>query len=561
MQLSPLTRKRNSWACSSEQAEPETEAFPLLNSPLNSMPSTANLNRKELLKRALRQTRNDPSRFNELVLRRPAYWKRQVEIALALARFKTVVVATGNEVGKSYFAAGAILWWLLTRKNSLVVATAPSQTLLGTVLYKEIRKAARSMRRAWPLDYKITESANASPQVFELADGWSCLGISTTGVERLSGQHNVWLFQVVDEASGILSAVWEALDSQDPYKRLVIGNPLTPDTHFHKLFKQGMEGWKDTNTPDSLKTVSFEISSLESPDIHLERSPRGLASRTFIIEAERNWGRGTPLWDAHVEGKFPKTASFALLTDFWISRAFDGEPDSDSWSSRDGICLSCDICAGVGADRFVLLIRNDYQILYLEADNQVTPGEAALRIARESNNWGIPQDKIIYDANGLGRDLPKYLVEYRIEQAIAYFGSGSGAGHRCLKFENARSLNGWRLRERLDPDAKMFMPPTELDRQSDEIAAEYERCQVGWMQRELAAHRTATRTDGIVQLPFHLPAAVLGEHAEYFHQELAALKWVRKPNGVIGLENKEDLVKRLKRSPDLADALIMSFAA
>lgn len=100
-----------------------------------------------------------------------------------------MIVPTGNSVGKSYCAAGLILWWVYTRPGSLVVTTALSQTLLGTVLFKEIRRAKASSKTALP--GRITDSPNVSPQTL-LVDGtgWGVLGIATCGVERLSGQHN-----------------------------------------------------------------------------------------------------------------------------------------------------------------------------------------------------------------------------------------------------------------------------------------------------------------------------------------------------------------------------------
>ena len=51
------------------------------------------------------------------------------------------VVPSGHSVGKSRLAALPILWWLFTRRGSLVLVTAPSANLIGSVVFKEFRKA------------------------------------------------------------------------------------------------------------------------------------------------------------------------------------------------------------------------------------------------------------------------------------------------------------------------------------------------------------------------------------------------------------------------------------
>src|SRR6476659_3003435 len=137
--------------------------------------------------RVLTQYRDDPDLFNNAVLCRNPYWSRQREAALSVAQYRDTVVYSGNAVGKDYLVAGLIPWWLWTRENSLVIVTAPSQTLLGSVTWKELRKAIKSA--IIPLDARISAGLKTSPLVVDLGNGWSALGYSTNCVERASGQH------------------------------------------------------------------------------------------------------------------------------------------------------------------------------------------------------------------------------------------------------------------------------------------------------------------------------------------------------------------------------------
>lgn len=494
---------------------------------------------------------NKPQQFNRIALGRPPYWSRQAEIAQAVNTYKNVIVATGNSVGKSYLAAGLILWWLFTRPNSLVIATAPSQTLLGTVLFKEIRNAfAMSQSKGMGLRAKITDSPRASPQIIEITPTWGVLGIATRGVERLSGQHNPNLMVMIDEASGVLPEIWEALTSLNPNKLIAFGNPLEYGSHFHKFYQRGLE---EANTPNQQRTVSIRIPSLESPDIQLPRSPRGLADQGFLLEAERQWGRGTPLWQSHVEGHFPDTAAHGLLESHWVERAFELGLQQRPPVLRGRCVMAIDPAAGVGADRTAIVIRDYYGIVEMFASPQMKMPETALCIDKLSRRYAIPDHQIIFDAGGLGRDLARELEIHQLGGCCAYYGAASGGS----QYLNQRAACAWRLRDRLDPDRRILLekpdPENFINYMEETMYEDYENLRLPWpWTRRLPPQPQPTKP----QDPFIIPPLPDGES---LRQELLGLRYQSK--GLkISLEAKEQMSKRLGRSPDLADALIMSFA-
>src|SRR5262245_13038105 len=81
--------------------------------------------RKAKLRWILDDCSDKPDDFNEIVLKRPPYWSRQVEAARAVATSRDTVIYSGNAVGKDYLVGGLVPWWLLTRENSLVIVTGP----------------------------------------------------------------------------------------------------------------------------------------------------------------------------------------------------------------------------------------------------------------------------------------------------------------------------------------------------------------------------------------------------------------------------------------------------
>jgi hypothetical protein len=120
-------------------------------------------------------------------------------------------VPAGHSEGKSRLAALLILCWLFTRRGSLVLVTAPSANLIGSVVFKELRKAKNGV--IFPLGGNMTQSWKASPQCYDLGPGWGCLGISVDSAVNAHGHHNVQLPVIVDESSGVEPAIWESISS------------------------------------------------------------------------------------------------------------------------------------------------------------------------------------------------------------------------------------------------------------------------------------------------------------------------------------------------------------
>ena len=494
----------------------------------------------ELLADLLEACRDDPDGFNAAVLGRPDYWWRQVEICEAVSRYKTVVIPTGNSIGKSYLAAGLALWWLYTRPDSLVVTTAPSQTLLGTVLFKEIRRAAASS--LVDLDATVTESPKVSPQTLS-ADNtdYQILGIATKGVERFSGQHNPNLLVIVDEASGIDDEIWEAIRSQNPHKQVFFGNPIKAEGEFRRAAKRADEEAGDVSIPDHMRTVCIKIPSTDSPDIHLDRSPRGLADKGFIHEAERVYGRDSLWWLTHIAAEFPDQDFDGLLKQFWVDRmsqvADEVQRLRASGYPGNRRVIAADLGEGTGRDRTVIGVLDKLGIIHCEASDRVGIPEAAVRIDQLRRSHGVRQEHIVFDAGGRGKDLPRYLEQCGITEAVPYHGSGKGGP----RFTNKRSMMGWWLRQRLDPERPEKVKPIEYP-------PDYKPSVFDPPPKPVPPK---------IQPPFGLP----NERPWWpsLNEELKALRY-EMDGPKIKLENKEDLAKRLGRSPDIVDMLLMGMS-
>lgn len=412
----------------------------------------------------LRTLRRKPVAFNEAVLGRGRYWRRQRQIARSVVRYPTTLVPTGNMVGKTYLAAGLIHWFLWTHENSIVLATAPSQTQLEEVLWKEVERAYWGARA--PLGGRLLRS----PLKIEVRPGWHALAYSTTKVERLSGHHADHVLIVVDEASGVTEPIYEALRSCGPTRELLIGNPLWPDGTFYERCTRAAE------KPGGLANV-IQISSLESPYLPAN-----------WLESNRNdYGEGSLWWTTHVLGLFPDAGEDTLLPRTWLDRA-----EAAGHAPRGPNRLTIDLAEGKGGDRTVLLVRDDNGVRHMESSPNWPFETAASRAALLAQRWGVEPQRVTFDASGIGADFGNRLEAVGLKSCQPYRG-GLGAGK---SFGNLRTAAAFQLRRRLDPERRVTVGKAEVTPPPFAIPPEFMRP----LRPELQAIRWTHNEKGVVCL-------------------------------------------------------------
>jgi hypothetical protein len=457
----------------------------------------------------------DPDLFNSAVLGRPAYWWRQVEMSRAVARYYAVAVESGNAVGKDYWVGGLVPWWLWTRHNSLVIVTGPGQTVIGSVTWKEIRRAVDGAR--FKMGARISAGIKTSPHTVDLGNGWGALGFSTTSVERASGQHAGQLLVIVEEASGVEPEVWEAIRSLKPTKIVAIGNPIRPDGGFAELVDQAAEDERK-NVPDHLRTYALNIPSTDSPHAELDHSPYGLADRTWLETNYAFYGRNSLWVRTHILAIRPKLSHDTLIPPAHLDYAtLEAHLGLRRIVPGGRTRMACDVGEGVGNARSVVIVGDDLGVREIAGDEFKGPGETAEVMGQLAERHKIPAERLSYDGAGqTGKRLGNALARLGLSAARPYFGS-SGGGKRA---KNLRTACAMALARRLDP----------------------EHCP------DLAHPKTP-------QHPYYIPH---GPHWAAMREELAALRYTLDGDKSV-LESKEDMMDRLGRSPDYADCLAQLF--
>ena len=476
---------------------------------------------REWLKNRLKATYNDPNLFNSAFLGRSPYCDYQRHWCADLVAYRSLGIETGNQTGKDYWIGGIVPWWLYTRKDSLVIVTGPGQSLLGSVTWKEIRRAITNA----PLLQLIRPSTvstgvKTSPHTVTLGPGWQALGYSTTTIERTSGQHAAQLLVIVEEASGLDKEMWDAIESLGYTKLVAIGNPLKAEGGFVELCDQALSD-KIRGVPQIEATCYHNLPSTASPHATWDKSPVGLADRTWIDACERKYGRDSLWYRCHVSAIRPSLVNEQLISEMDLDRCVTRETQDlvakirqNDKSKAGRSRLACDVGEGCGNARTVVFVRDDLGILDIHSSRYTNPSDAAEVICRLAAKWGVKDADISFDGAGqTGKRLGNALEKHGYPRIKPYFGSNSG-GTRCTNLRTACALA---FARRLDSD-------------------HYPGIGKAW-------------------LPFAIKP---GSDWESIQEELLGLRY-HLEGDQSALENKEDFMDRLGRSPDFADALTQTF--
>ena len=122
-------------------------------------------------------------------------WAKQQEILSAIANHNRVAVRSCNGSGKTFTAALATLWWLMTHDEAIVITTAPTERQVQNLLWREIHGIYLKNRDL--IGGKITSTR------LEMSSKRYAFGFSTNTTERFQGFHNENLLIIVDEASQV----------------------------------------------------------------------------------------------------------------------------------------------------------------------------------------------------------------------------------------------------------------------------------------------------------------------------------------------------------------------
>lgn len=379
-------------------------------------------------------------------------WSQQADVAMSVARNKDVAVKAGHGVGKSFLAGLLVCWWIDTRyPDCFVASTAPSTSQIKAIVWREIeivsgiidkRYAAgltdhrlpgyRTSEAEWKTDTGTIIGFGRKPPDGENRTGDSLQGIHAAGGVLAIGDESVGLSESLIDALGNITSTQNS-------RRLLICNPTNPASYVGKLFKNKPANW-----------TYHTISVLNSPNFTEEKhvTPpevlKALTDESYLHAKREEYGEGSPMWKARVEGEFAWDMGFTLIRPEDISRGLD---TSIASSLETRPVLGVDVSRSKAGDKNTVYKWHDGHLRFVEEWNDANAMNTARKIHDLALGHAVSDIRI--DGAGLGGPIADAVRElsrgkYEVIEIL-----GGDASPDNKRWYNFRAWMYWSFQDRL----------------------------------------------------------------------------------------------------------------
>lgn len=379
-------------------------------------------------------------------------WSKQKEVVSSVQENKSTAVKAGHGVGKSFLVALLICHWVDTRyPECFVASTAPSQAQIGAIVWREIRNfktLIEKRHKAGEIDHKLPGYITSLNE-WKSDDG-TMIGFGRRPPEQkeessVQGLHAKYVLAVGDESCGLSEAMIDALanvTSNATSRRILIGNPTDPGSHFGRIFRENTGAW-------ALHTISV----LDSPHFTDEGATLpasvmdSLTGPEYVEDKKREYGEDSPRYKARVLGEFAYDLGDTLIkeADMAVARDLDVFVPNEVYT-----ILGCDI-ARMGADKSVV-----YKVEkgLRRVDDEVTTDEVLklelvdswddARTTETSNRihkWAVDlgANEVRIDGLGIGASVVDILLSRDDVPYIIIDMNSNGASPDRKQWHNARA--------------------------------------------------------------------------------------------------------------------------
>lgn len=305
------------------------------------------------------------------------FWPKMEEIANSVRDNQFTAVPACHDVSKTYGAGRIVAWFKSCFNPSTVITTAPSDNLVKNQLWKEIHAAhagakvdlgGRMTSLMWNCKPSKDVLEHLDPDQRALWEKNFALGFSTspdTATEhatKIVGWHNKWVLCVLDEAGGILRAIWKAmlegLIINERCKVLAIGNPTDPTGYFYKVCQPG-SGWNVIN-----------IAVTDTPNYKQNREViPNVAGRDYYNRMKKEHGEKSNTFKIKCLGQFPDWLEGTFFGSRMAQAKRDGHIGDYPWEETAKVYTFADYGDIYSAKLFVQFIQGTIRIIDFYYDN------------------------------------------------------------------------------------------------------------------------------------------------------------------------------------------------
>ncbi len=324
------------------------------------------------------------------------------------------------------------------------------------------------------------------------------LGFSTNDPQQMQGFHSPNILFIIDEANRYPTELYEAVEGiLSGGERRILFQIGNPIEPSGPFFESFSQPGVWTHT----------ISGLNHPNVTTGKNIiPGAVTREWVERIRMLWGEDSAFWYSRVLGEFPLIASDIVVNLSWVEQAERNKP---SKKKGETIYMGHDV-AEYGDDEHVWFIGTPTKRLETIVKRHIEPAASIGETKRLKTKYNIVDKNITIDGIGAGAVICSQLKLEGVN-VNRFVASETALDHKT--FENKGTESWWNIRTLLNPNGE-----------------EYENYSLNGKQDRLKAdlctrkYETNTRTSRYM------------------------------------LEPKKPYRKRMKRSPDWADAMALCYS-
>lgn len=331
-------------------------------------------------------------------------WGRQRAIAEAFVERPLVTVRSGHKTGKTVLVCVLAAWYAAVHPRAAVVLTSASAANVKNQIWRELRKVWHSAdgERLFGAPIHLDPSNGV-----RWTDGRLIVGVSVNEPERLAGYSGqVAIF--VDEASNLEPSLWETIRGNllgAGSKAMLTGNPIRCEGPFYASH----------HGPASVDWSRHQLSSLDTPNMTGSEDPiPGLADPEAIEPLIRECGgtleaaKSHPMFRRRVLGEFTEESEDQIMGPGLIQAALDRYSPHNLLPGK--LVLGVDP-ARFGSDESVIQPARGHYVYPAEAHTGLDGFDLGAKVLDVADRLRTPggRVRVVVDEIGVGASVVDYL--------------------------------------------------------------------------------------------------------------------------------------------------------
>lgn len=438
---------------------------------------------------------------------------QQAQILMALPKYRFVAVRSGHGIGKSFLIGLLVNWYLDTQKvvgkSCRIPITGSSFDQLRDVILPAISNM-NSMK--WDILSKNYCLTSDSFYHKDEPENWFA-SLRTARAENptaLQGFHEC--FFIIEEAFGVPEPIFQVARGAmgDPGSfGLMVGNPTSNSGYAYNTFHSKTTPWHcmHFSSADSLASEEYSYKYVDPlGDIH-EIKTHGRQTIQWVNDMKAEYGEQSNTFKVRVLGEFASLSADVVIDGKYLANVSSGNYIDSADQDKRKKVMGVDV-ARSGDDDTAICIRQGRKVLWVESWHGADLFETRQRVEARYKEFGC--DCCLIDTIGVGAgvyDEMRINPRFNVREVVVSNSAPEDTDAACVRL---RDYLWWKGRKFF----KDYKASFSMDGRQDE-----------W--------------DGL-------------------KNELCIPTYKFNEKGKVKVESKDELKKRGVRSPNRADAFLMT---